>query len=57
MPLSFIFWLVYLLCFIFSYWSGGYYQAGQYRLFGPWVAVFILIGLLGWRTFGFIIQG
>lgn len=55
MPLSFIFWLLYLLCFVFSFWSGGYYATGVYRPFGPYLAIFVLIGLLGWATFGFIV--
>ncbi len=57
MPLSFVFWLVFILCFCFSFWSGGYYRTGEYRGFGPWLAIFLLIFLLGWRVFGFVIQG
>ncbi len=57
MPLSFIFWLIFVLCFIFSFWSGGYYRPEVgYRPFGPYFAIFLLIFFLGWRVFGFVIQ-
>jgi hypothetical protein len=56
MSLGLAFWLLYILCFVFSFWAGGYYATGTYRPFGPYLAVFILIFLLGWRLFGFVIQ-
>jgi hypothetical protein len=56
MELSLVFWIVFLLCFCFSYWSGYPYPAGH-RPFAPWFAVFVLIFLLGWRVFGFVIRG
>lgn len=54
--MSFAFWFVYILAVVFSYWSGGYYRPGMWRPFGPYLAIFVLVGLLGWRVFGFIIQ-
>lgn len=45
------FWIVYVLCFILSGWS--YYPFQQnYRPFMGNIALFILIGLLGWGVFG-----
>jgi hypothetical protein len=57
MPLSFIFWLIYLLALIFSVWGYYPFTSTNYRPFGGSLLLFILIGILGWRVFGFAIQG
>lgn len=55
MPLSFVFWMIYILCLFFSLWA--HYPAGPtpanwYRPVGAVLAIFVLIGLLGWNDFG-----
>ncbi len=57
MPLSFVFWLIYLLALIFSIWGYYPFTPTNYRPFGGSILLFILVGLLGWKVFGFMIQG
>lgn len=48
MPIGLLFWVLYVLAVILSvYWYG----------FVPGLVIFILIFLLGWKTFGFVVQG
>lgn len=54
MPLSLAFWLIFILCVFFCYWSGRPWSSWS---FGSYGAIFVLIFLLGWRVFGFVIQG
>lgn len=52
MSLGLFFWIVYIVATLF----GGFYWRGQPWLPGlgvPW----LLIGVLGWKAFGFPIQG
>ena len=58
MTIGMLFWVLMILWFIFSLYSnrtgilgGNYFGAGNSLL------LFILLFLLGWKTFGFIIQG
>jgi uncharacterized membrane protein YhhN len=59
MTLGMIFWLLMILVFVFG---AGYMWAPnegpwRSRLFGGWgLVLFILLFLLGWKTFGFVIQ-
>ena len=57
MPLSFVFWLIYLLALFFSIWGYYPFTPANYRPFGGSLLLFVLIGILGWRVFGFAIQG
>ncbi len=53
MPISILFWVIYLISIIFGWW--GYYAAGDAtwpRRFGGYVALWVLVGLLGWHVFG-----
>jgi len=53
MPLSMLFWGIYILSLVFGWW--GYYtpaQPGWGQRFGGWIVVWILIGMLGWHIFG-----
>ena len=53
MPKEVLFWVVYLICLIFGMWAG--YVPGQpygYRNWGGSLALFVLIGILGWAVFG-----
>lgn len=59
MSIGFIFWLLMLLWLIFGtyvYWPKDRTAVGFGPLGGAWL-VFILLFLLGWKVFGFIIQG
>jgi hypothetical protein len=57
MTLAIWFWILYVLSLLFGLWTG--YTPGQpypFRTWGVLVVVFILIGFLGFRTFGGPIQ-
>ena len=53
MPLSILFWVIYLMSIVFGWW--GFYEPAQplwYRRFGGYVTLWILVGVLGWQVFG-----
>lgn len=52
MPLSILFWVIYIICLVFGVW--GFYVPGQpwYRPAGGYVILWILVGILGWHVFG-----
>jgi hypothetical protein len=57
MPMGILFWVLYIICFLFYLFAG--YTQGQpwtYRHWGGGVAIFLLIGLLGWQAFGAIVK-
>jgi len=48
-----IFWLLMLLWFLFGiYWAWPELRIGSYGLAGSNLVLFILLVLLGWRTYG-----
>jgi hypothetical protein len=52
MTISLLFWVIYLLCVVFSVVTNlPVSQANSKPLIGS-VIVFVLIGLLGWQVFG-----
>jgi hypothetical protein len=51
MPLSILFWVVYLIALIFGVW-GNYDQPNWPRNAGGHLALWILVGILGWHVFG-----
>jgi hypothetical protein len=57
MSIGFIFWLIMLIWIVF--WAfGNFTPAGApYWNRGGWLVGFLLFFLLGWATFGFMIQG
>jgi membrane protein YdbS with pleckstrin-like domain len=58
MPLSILFWVIYVIAILFGTWSS--YEAGQplwVKRAGGYAILWILVGILGWRVFGHIIQG
>ena len=58
MPIGLLFWIIFLLWFILGfYWHRGTLTDGNYGFLGGHILVFILLFLLGWRVFGFVIQG
>lgn len=53
MPLSILFWVIYIIALIVGFW--GYYEPaapGWPRRAGGHIVIWILIGLLGWHVFG-----
>jgi hypothetical protein len=58
MTLGFLFWLLWVLAALFGVW-GIYPGANRppFVPFGGLFLVFVLFFLIGWRVFGFVIQG
>ena len=48
MPLGLAFWVIYLVCLIFAAWARYPYSP----LFGGDLLMFLLVGILGWHSFG-----
>lgn len=58
MSIGFLFWLLMILWLIFGlYWNRSTIQGGDYGILGGNLLLFILLFLLGWKAFGFPIQG
>lgn len=57
MSIGFLFWLLMILWVIFWGWRGWSGPPEQRYLVGGGLLVFALFFLLGWRVFGFVIQG
>ena len=58
MSMGMIFWLLMILWFIFGVlpsWPKG--ENANYWSFGGSILQFILFFLLGWKAFGFVVQG
>lgn len=49
MQIQLLFWVLYLIALVFSLWSTG---IGNPKLWGGNLLLFVLIGILGWATFG-----
>jgi hypothetical protein len=57
MPLSFFFWMIYVLVLIIGVWFN--YEPAQplwYRRAGSYIALWILVGILGWEVFGSVVR-
>jgi hypothetical protein len=52
MPLSILFWVVYLISLIVGWW--GYYEPNTpwFKRAGHGFVIWVLIGILGWQVFG-----
>ncbi len=58
MSIGLLFWILMVLWLLFGLWSNrGPIQGGDWSPVGGSLLLFILLFLLGWRVFGFIIQG
>lgn len=58
MSIAFLFWLLMILWFLFGlYWNRADLGSGNYGIMGGNLLLFILLFLLGWKVFGFPIQG
>jgi hypothetical protein len=54
MSIALLFWVLYLIALVFSLWSSWPAAAtpAGFRPLGGGLLTFVLIGLLGWATFG-----
>jgi len=58
MTIGFIFWLLMILWFLFGmYWNWPADNKPNVGVLGGSFLLFILLFLLGWKVFGFVIQG
>jgi len=57
MPLSMLFWVLFIIWVLFGGWS--YYEGGvlRWRPLGGHLLLGILIFLLGWGVYGFLVTG
>lgn len=56
MTIGFIFWLLMILSLIFGFWRGYAEPANRFGM-GMSFLLWVLLFLLGWKVFGFMIQG
>jgi len=57
MPIGILFWVLMLLWLLFGlFWHRAEVIGGNYGIVGGNLLLFILLGLLGWRVFGPILQ-
>jgi hypothetical protein len=56
MPVSILFWILWILALIFGFGYSIRTANGNYVGAGGSLLYLILIGLLGWKLFGFVIQ-
>lgn len=57
MPIGLLFWVIYIIAILFGFWSN--YEANQplwYRRAGAYLALWLLVGILGWEVFGAAIR-
>jgi hypothetical protein len=57
MPLGLLYWVLMILWLIFGFWQWSPVAPANYRPFGGHVLLWILLFIIGWRVFGFVIQG
>ena len=57
MPLGILFWVIFVISFLFGLWSN--YEAGQpfpVKRAGTYLVLWLLVGMLGWKVFGSVVQ-
>jgi hypothetical protein len=58
MSIGFLFWLLMVLWLVLGLWAySPDLRTGRYGIVGGNLLLFVLLFLLGWKVFGFIIQG
>jgi len=62
MPLSILFWVLFIFTLLFSGWNGwAPVQPGQgpagFRMWGNSLLYLVLIGIIGWKVFGAAVTG
>jgi hypothetical protein len=52
MPMSILFWVIYIISLLVGFW--GYYEptGAWVRRAGGYIALWVLVGILGWSVFG-----
>lgn len=57
MPIGILWWFLMVLWLLGGFWwHQDDFKSGRYGIFGGNLLLFILLGLLGWRVFGPILQ-
>ena len=57
MPIGILFWVLMIFWLLFGlYWHRGDLRGGNYGIVGGNLLLFILLGLIGWRVFGPVLQ-
>jgi len=57
MPIGILFWVLMILWLVFGlYWNRRDLRGGNYGVVGGDLILFVLLGLLGWRIFGAVLQ-
>jgi hypothetical protein len=56
-PLGLLFWVLWLLGLIFGFWQWAPNTPANYRPFGGHILLWLLLFIIGWRVFGFVVQG
>jgi hypothetical protein len=57
MPISILFWVIYVVAILIGFWSS--YEPAQplwFRRAGGYLALWLLVGILGWHVFGPVIR-
>jgi hypothetical protein len=57
MPLGLLFWVLMILWLVFGFWQWRPNLPTNYAPFGGHILLWILLFIIGWRIFGFVIQG
>jgi hypothetical protein len=58
MTVGLLFWVLMLFWAIYGFaWGWPWRDAASRPIFGSWVILFVLIGVLGWRVFGPALNG
>lgn len=57
MSIGFLFWLIMVVSLLFGLWSNWPANKDQFPQFGGRMLEYVLFFLLGWKVFGFVIQG
>jgi hypothetical protein len=52
MPMSFLFWMIYIIAILFAGWTNYEANVFLWRRFSGYLVLFVLVGLLGYRVFG-----
>ena len=52
MSLQLLFWMVYILALVFGGWLNYAPNTPWLKPFGSYFAIWLLVGILGWKVFG-----
>jgi hypothetical protein len=57
MPIGILFWVLMILWLLLGlYWNSPEWKTGNYGILGGNILLFVLLGLIGWRVFGPVLQ-